>query len=253
MSQGTTASFCSVTGPQPGEPGGATLVCQYGMCTGRRPPGLLPAAPRSDASPSPVARFLAHVAHLEAASVVAFERLAAELRAHGAPDRLVRAARRSAREEVRHAEVTGRIAERAGASPGPVAVDASPALRSLEALALDNAVEGCVRETYGALVGMHQAEVARDPEVRREMETIARDETRHAELSWEIAAWLDGQLDEAARSRVRRARDHAVEDLFLEIAAEPHPALVAEVGLPTAAQGRAAAADLRATLWAQGA
>jgi hypothetical protein len=82
------------------------------------------------------------------------------------------------------------------------------------------------------------------------MEVIARDETRHAELSWEIAAWLDGRLDEAARLRVRRARDRAVEDLLQEIAAEPHPALVAEMGLPTAAQGRAAAADLRAALWA---
>jgi hypothetical protein len=252
-SQGVMATQCSVTGPQPGEPGGATVVCQYGVCTGRRPPGLVPATDPGRDAPvpvSPVARFLAHVAYLEAASVVAFDRLAAELCAHGAPDRLVRAARRSAREEIRHAEVTGRLAEQAGARPEPVVVDAPPALRSLEALALDNAVEGCVHETYGALVGMRQAEAARDPEVRREMKAIARDETRHAELSWELAAWLDGQLDEAARSRVRAARDRAVAELFDEIGVEPHPALAAEMGLATAAQARAAALDLRASLWA---
>jgi hypothetical protein len=240
---------CTVTAPASGQQSGHdTLLCTYPECmTGRRPPGLVASGGAGGAD---VGAFLARVAHLEAAAVVAFDRLAAELSAHGAPDRLVRAARRSAREEVRHAEVTRRLAERAGGSPEPVVVDAPPALRSLEALALDNGAEGCVRETFGALLAMRQAEAARDPEVRRAMEGIARDETRHAELSWALAAWLDERLDAAARARVRAARDEAVADLLREVSAETHPAVAAEMGLPSAAQARAAALDLRAALWA---
>ena len=226
---------------------GATLFCNYAPCaTGRRPPGLAPSSARGA---DPVARFLAATAHLEAASVVAFDRLAGELAAHGAPETLVRAARRSAREEVRHARVTGRLAERAGACPEPVTVTAEAAPRTLEAIAADNAVEGCVRETFGAVVAKRQAEAAGDPEVRRAMETIARDETRHAQLSWERSRWLDGRLDAAARRRVRRERDRAVEGLLRELAAEPHPSLTGDLGLPTASQALAAARDLRASLW----
>jgi rubrerythrin len=225
---------------------GSTLACQYTQCLGRRPPGLV--AAREEGSGA-IARYLGHAAHLEAASVVAFERLAAELRAHRAPETLVRAARRSARDEVRHARVTGRFAEKAGVHPQSVAVEEAPALRSLEALAVDNAVEGCVRETFGALVAMHQVARAADPDLQRAMETIARDETRHAELAWALARWLDEKLDVAARERVRRERDAAVEALLGELAAEPDPALVRELGMPTGAEARAAVEDLRASLW----
>ncbi len=64
-----------------------------------------------------------------------------------------------------------------------------PALRSLEALAVENAVEGCVRETMGALFAMHQAASAADPHVRATMVSIAPDETRHAALGWAVAEW----------------------------------------------------------------
>jgi hypothetical protein len=43
----------------------------------------------------------------------------------------------------------GALARRVGARPRAVQV-VRGALRSIEAIALDNAVEGCVRETYGA-------------------------------------------------------------------------------------------------------
>ena len=53
----------------------------------------------------------------------------------------------------------------------------------------ENAREGCVRETFGALIAMHQAERAGDPIIRRAMRRIAEEETRHAELAWEVASW----------------------------------------------------------------
>src|SRR5215208_6791664 len=52
---------------------------------------------------------------LEASSVEAFERLAAELSRYGAPRSLIREARRSARDEVRHALIMRRLALAYGA------------------------------------------------------------------------------------------------------------------------------------------
>jgi hypothetical protein len=46
-----------------------------------------------------------------------------------------------------------------------------------------------------------------DPEIRRAMQRIAPDETRHAALAWTIAQWLDTKLNDGARARVRAARD----------------------------------------------
>src|SRR4029079_19106973 len=73
------------------------VTCPTGV--GRRPATLSPTnfAPAT----SRLGDYLARAAHLEAASVVAFGALEAELRAHGAPPPLVRLAARSARDEVR--------------------------------------------------------------------------------------------------------------------------------------------------------
>ncbi|NIS36796.1 MAG: ferritin-like domain-containing protein, partial [Actinobacteria bacterium] len=45
----------------------------------------------------------------------------------------------------------------------PVIEDAP--VRTAYEIALENAVEGCVRETFGALVGAHQALRASDPSI----------------------------------------------------------------------------------------
>ncbi len=236
--------------------GGTTqLACAYYQpCgTGRRPPGL---AGRADAGhPGPegagvVARFLSEVAHLEAASVLAFEGLARELEAYAAPARLVRAAGRAAREEVEHAGVMARFAERAGARPRRPALATPATARSLEAIAVENAVEGCVRETFGAVLAMRQAERARSADLRRAMKRIARDEAAHAELAWELARWLHGRLDEGARRRVDEARQRAVEALAREIAQAPEGELVAELGWPTPCEARAAIDALCTSIWA---
>src|SRR5262245_10013390 len=99
------------------------------------------------------------MAELEAASVRAFEVLAAELEQYGAPQRLSEAARAAATDEVRHAASTAEWARALGANVAQVAVPAR-GVRSLAAIALDNAVEGCVRETFGAVIGAYQARAA---------------------------------------------------------------------------------------------
>jgi hypothetical protein len=207
------------------EDGSIELSCQHPLyCDGRRFAGLRRApgavrirgqgGSRPPATPprhedAVAGAWLARAAHDEAASVTAFRRLAAELRAHGAPAALVEAARAAARDEARHARLTRRLARARGAAPPPVrARRARP--RGLTAFAVENAVEGCVNETWAAAVVLHQAVAAAEPEVRAALAEIAADEIRHAELAHAVHAWAWERLDAPGRARVRRARAAAV-------------------------------------------
>jgi predicted nucleic acid-binding protein len=148
-----------------------------------------------------------------------------------------------------HAHVTGALARRHGSQPRTPRIEAY-AVRSLESIARENAVEGCVRETYGALVAMWQAHSACDESVRAAMKRIARDETRHAALAWDIARWTDARLKPKARARVGRARDRSVAELRAQVWRDPPPALVREAGLPRAGAARALLEAIGQRLWA---
>lgn len=182
-----------------------------GCAIGRRPPNLARARRRAGGA-SALGRYFAGAARLEAASVDAFEQLLLELRQFGAPRALWNAAYTAAEDEVRHARATAALAERFGARPlAPVL--RRRRLRDRAEVALDNALEGCVQESYGAYLATVQARVARDPEVTRALAGIARDETRHAALSWQLAGWLEPQLPVATRRRVDAARAAAIRAL----------------------------------------
>ncbi|RYZ44254.1 MAG: ferritin-like domain-containing protein [Myxococcaceae bacterium] len=219
-----------------------------GSCAvGRRPAGLQVAGTCD--SPDALGRFFAEVAHLEAASIHAFLRLREELALHGAGPDLQDAALASAVDEVMHTEATGRLARRFGAAPLAPSVARLP-VRPLAEVARDNAVEGCVRETYGALVAHHQALHARDAEVREAMVRIAEDETRHAELSWDIDRWARPRLSVQEREALREAQRHAVALLREEVAAPIDAGLVTEAGLPTPEVALALLDTLEQELWA---
>ena len=218
-----------------------------GVCVGRRPGGLVDAIRRTGSDPT--AEWFAQVARLEASAVTAFEVLARELASHGAPQELVHEALVAANDEVRHAAQIGSIARRLGADPAAPEIESRP-LRGLYALALDNAVEGCVRETFGALVGTHQALAARDPEVATVMREIATDETRHAALSWKIAEWVEPLLTESERERINQARAEAVITLRAEMGVPVDPILLREAGLPAPEQAVALVDQLGVFLWA---
>jgi hypothetical protein len=194
-----------------------------------------------------ITAYLARMAHAEAASVVAFDELAASLERLGAPRDLVVASRRSAVDEIRHAATMTRLARRRGVEPPPVR-RRSPRPRAIESIARENAVEGCVRETFGALVATWQAQHAEDPALRRAFTSIAVDETRHAALSWAIAAWIEAQLDPGARARVASAGRAALRSLARELASEPDPTVVEACGLPRGAAARSLLRSLEAGL-----
>ncbi len=223
------------------------VISSSPACIGRRPDGLCqqPAA----AAGGPVGTFLATAAHLEAASIKAFRSLRSELHAHGAPTRLLRAATRAARDEIRHARKTAQLARRYGTmAPTPRVVP--PTRRSLEALARENAVEGCVRETFGALVGLYQAGAAQDPVIARAMTYIAADEVRHAELAWQVARWADRRLPQAARARIKTAQKAAIAELRREVASAVNPELAKLAGLPPPEVALQLVERLTQDLWA---
>lgn len=222
------------------------FVTQCGVCCigGRAPRGFRPAPARGR---SGRAARLAQMAQLEAASVDAFHALHADLTRLGAPRRLLAAVRTAAGDEVRHARAVRRAAERFGARV-PRARLAPIASRSAEQLALENAEEGCVRETFGAALAAVQAERASDAGVRCMMRVIAREELSHAALAWDVARWLDRRLDAAARARVGRARAAALARLDAEIRSDREPNGDAVLGLPDARSSLAVLARLRLPL-----
>ena len=213
---------------------------------GRRPRRLAPAS--FARGTSAVGDYFARVAHLEAASVHAFHQIDAMLTERGAPVGLCRAARSAARDEMRHARTVSRLAKRFGGVPAAAHVKRRRARESLASLAAQNFVEGCVRETYGALVATWQAANASDPAVAAAMTRIAKDETRHAALSWSIAAWAESQLSPAARKRVTARGAAAVSDLLKTTATPPFD-VRRIAGLPDRATQCALLRELDRTLW----
>jgi hypothetical protein len=103
-----------------------------------------------------------------------------------------------------------RRAGRPGASAWPPLPRVREAARSLLDLAIENATSGCVAETHGVWVALHQSKHAEDPRVRRALAGVARDEARHAALAWRVFDWLDGRLSESERGRVRDASARAL-------------------------------------------
>lgn len=231
---------CAALGPS----APSVLKC-YPDCTGRRPDGLTDVESFCD---DELGQYFSEVAHLEAASVTAFRALGRQLKAFGAPRSLRRAARQAARDEIRHARLGRTLAERFG---GRYVRPNIGSIRdvTLETLARENAVEGCVRETYGALLATYQARHALDPEVRAAMQRIALDETRHAAIAWSIARWVEPKLDPDARARVRGARQAAASDLMRELRYEAPERLQRMAGVPATNTAQTMAAALAEQLW----
>ena len=206
------------------------------LCAGRRPPGLSRNVTceqdQQGRKSQEVGTFLAGMARLEHASIYAFYQLIRELGAHGAPEALRVLALDAMLDEVRHVLDTATLARQFGAEVVWAHVKQT-ALRSLLELALDNAREGCVRETFGALLATYQAASAEDANVRSVMARIAEDETRHATFSWRLMEWLTPLLSESEQERVAEASAEAHAELAIELKAAPSDSVRRTLGMPS--------------------
>jgi hypothetical protein len=145
----------------------------------------------------------------------------------------------------------GRLARRHGAQSPPVEVEDAGA-RTLFALAVENASEGCVNETHAALLATWQAQAAADPALRRAMQIIARDETRHAEVSWALARWAHQRLSPEQRAAVGATRSAALAKLVQSASRAQDPELIREAGLPPKAVAESLARGLAAEVHERG-
>ncbi|MBX3232248.1 MAG: hypothetical protein KIT84_18955 [Labilithrix sp.] len=256
----------------------------WGCSTGRRPIAYEP-PPRPWLASLPA--YLAELAHLEAASVLAFEDLHENLATHRAPSSLLARTTHARRDELVHAHLMTTHARALSAPPargtsimthrgrshaGPNAPPTrsarittaharalGPALargarggsvrRSILELAVDNAVEGCVREAYGALVATYQATHAADPALRRTFRRIARDEAEHAALALDLADWYATKLTVGDRAIVENATAAAWRALAHGCEREvPCADIVRAAGVPTPSVARSLATALREAL-----
>jgi hypothetical protein len=241
-SYGYPSRSCTVSASRGTVTCAQTCSCPAG---GRKPEGFVE---RSHAG-APLAAFHAQMADLEAVSVDAFRILRGELARLGAPKSLRRRCSKAARDEVRHARAMRRLAHELGAARRDPPVVTRGPTRSVEELARENLTAGCVRETWGAALAVLQSRTARDLSIRSAMQKIAADETRHAELSWSIAQYLDRKLDRAARERLRARRAEAVRELRCEVARGFDASLVEHAGLPAREEALALFDALADRLW----
>jgi len=171
------------------------------------------------------------------------------LLAHGADEALVRAAHEAALDEVRHARLSLSLA--AAYRGAPVAPRGLPEALSLPlgeglaTLAVSAVIEGAVGETLAAVLASEQAERASDPAVRKVLASIAEDEARHAELSFQVIAFAIA----AGGAPVREAVAQAFHDAAGRLPSPPpEPPLPANLAAAHGhlSQGEARAAFVRA-------
>jgi hypothetical protein len=169
--------------------------------------------------------------------VLAFDAMERELKRFGAPPELRLRARRARADEERHYTQMAAMARREGSSIP--CVRAMPAdERSLLAAALENAIEGCVREAWGALSAHYQAATAAETDARQLWHDIARDESDHAELSLALHDWFMLQLTTYEQTLVEAAMQRARDELRAELlfASAPHPDVTHQAGVPAPAR-----------------
>lgn len=221
------------------------VVSGTDYCIGGRHSAALSAVAQGR-GPTPVAAWLAREASAEGGSVHAFQRLAEELKANGAPAELVERALEASADEVRHRNMVGRLAQGHGGVPA-FAERTEGTVRSLFDVAKENAVQGCVHETYAAARVGWQAAHATDPRARAVFAVLATDEARHAELAADVHAWACAQLPADQARTVEDARQKAWRELSQNVGASLDSP---ELGLPNAETAVAIARALAANLGA---
>jgi hypothetical protein len=162
-----------------------------------------------------LAEHWSRVARMEHASIAAFARFTLQLLALGAPVELVVASQQAMADETTHARMAFALASAYGGrelGPGALTIDGSLDGDDPDAFVATLLREGCIGETRAAVEAREELEDARDPAVRAVLETIASDETRHAELAWRTLAWLrsSGHVTAAC---VRAELDRALLDM----------------------------------------
>ncbi|MAA79970.1 MAG: hypothetical protein CL916_12010 [Deltaproteobacteria bacterium] len=193
--------------------GAHPVTCEYTMCAveGRGHGNISKLS--EAAGTSEINRYFVRAYHAEASSVAAFVQLRAELKQHDAPEEILGRCMKAAIDEVHHARMMAKLIRDSGECI-PELDFGSVAKRSIFEIALDNAVEGCIFETYSALKAHYQYKHATDPRIVAVMKVIAPDETRHAQLAWDIHHFLMSKLSQDEQKKILDAQREATQQLI---------------------------------------
>ncbi|NUP05413.1 MAG: ferritin-like domain-containing protein [Polyangiaceae bacterium] len=157
----------------------------------------------------------AHIAQLEHASVAAFARFAMQLLSLGAPPELIAGATSAMNDELAHARLAfGLASAYADAPVGPAHLPVDGALdeSSLQAIVTTLFDEGCIGETFAAVMASADRARETDPVVENVLSRIAEDEAEHGLLAWRSLRWMLESLDRRSVETAVMARIVALED-----------------------------------------
>ena len=204
---------CEYTGTN--DSGEHGVTCEQSYCYTYyyegRVHGSIPKTKRNPSN-SVLGNYFARVSNAEASSIAAFLQLRKELKFHNAPQGLLDRCFLAAKQEVDHARVMIKLAELHQGKLAPF-IFGKFEPRTLLELTLDNAVEGCIFETFSALKLLQQAKKSDHPVLTQTLKQIALDEISHAELAWDIHKYLMTKLSKEERQIVRTAQKNAVSTL----------------------------------------
>ena len=228
---------CQQDGPDTELPGNELITCTAQTtyyCEGRLHNGSSTASCEDS-----VGSWCARAAHNETVSVASFAKLHRSLSQLGAPQSLLTKCLSAASDEIRHARQMVQLAKQHQAPlPALQFGDSQPCRVEL---AIDNVVEGCVKETFAALIALHQAKHAQNNEIRQAMKTIAQDELQHAQLAMDIHEWLLAQLTETEKAQVAEAKLQALTELEASWKNRFPNDIDSDLGRPNPAKGLALA------------
>ena len=194
---------------------------------------------------------LLYQAQSEFNSIGAFIQLARTLSELMAPSSLVARAILAAHDEARHTGLVVDLAfalgaDRFDATWTPVSVPSE-----IVSFTIHNFVEGCVRETFAAVVALRQSRYSSHPISSDVFSKIASDEMSHAVLSWDVAEYLNARLDDESFLALRAAAARAIESLFKESCCfdRIQPVARSVLGLPSTSEAQAILRALDRCVW----
>jgi hypothetical protein len=195
----------------------------------------LPAATEPEVASAPadprgrLARLWLQDGLAEQAAVAAFGQLALQLMRFGAPAPLLAAAHTAALDEIEHARLCFSLASHYGegegrAAPFPAATHVDRDL-DLAQLLEESIIDGAFAEGFAANGLLCAAAQCRDPDVTEILRRLAREESRHAALGWDIAEWALRVEPAAMRARLPQVLEHLLR-LRLDFSAYPDDLLM---------------------------
>ena len=155
----------------------------------------------------------------EHASVASFARHTLQLLSMGAPGSLLMGSQKAALDEIKHAKMCYSIAETFlgdTIQPSTLDIDGSVRAQSKEEVIQSVINEGCIGETISAVRAQVGSQYAKQPMIKDMLETIAADETNHAQLAWNTVQWAIErypELRDVAEETFRARLDRPMETL----------------------------------------